>query len=115
MAHRQNVHHLFPVWHTPVHMIRKIHLRFSRFDKEAELFDRYGVLEQVKEVTWLGDQATGIHPFMLVPLQTTRSHNPSRRINPLKVENGMRFVKLPIVDPRTQNFLDKFLRERTPI
>ena len=48
--------------------------------------------------------------FVEVPLpDSEESRALQAGINPLKVENGMRFVKLPIEDPRTQNFLDQFL------
>ena len=88
-SHRQNVHHIFLFGIRSTLMIRKIHLRFSRFDKEAELFDRYGVLEQVKEVTWRRS-GNWDSPFYVGPSSRQREVTiPQAGINPLKVENGM--------------------------
>lgn len=111
-SHRQNVHRVFPVWHTQYTYDQgKYTFDFSRFDKEAELFDRYGVLERIEGGHLAWRSGNWDSPFYVeVPLpDNEESQSLQAGINPLKVENGMRFVKLPIGDPRTQNFLDQFL------
>ncbi len=111
-SHRQNVHRIFPVWHTQYTYDQgKYTFDFSRFDKEAELFDRYGVLERIEGGHLAWRSGNWDSPFYVeVPLpDNEKSQSLQAGINPLKVENGMRFVKLPIGDPRTQNFLDQFL------
>ena len=111
-SHRQNVHRIFPVWHTQYTFNEgRYTFDFSRFDKEAELFDRYGVLERIERGHLAWRSGNWDSPFHVeVPLpDDEESRALQAGINPLKVENGMRFVKLPIEDERTQNFLDQFL------
>lgn len=111
-SHRQNVHRIFPVWHTQyMYDAGKYTFDFSRFDKEAELFDRYGVLERIEGGHLAWRSGNWDSPFYVeVPLPDDEmSRALPAGINPLKMENGMRFVKLPIDDERTQNFLDQFL------
>ena len=111
-SHRQNVHRIFPVWHTQYSLDEgKYTFDFSRFDKEAELFDRYGVLERIEGGHLAWRSGNWDSPFYVeVPLPDSEESRALQvGINPLKVENGMRFVKLSIEDPRTQNFLDQFL------
>ncbi len=111
-SHRQNVHRIFPVWHTQYTFDQgKYTFDFSRFDKEAELFDRYGVLERIEGGHLAWRSGNWDSPFYVeVPLPDSEESRALQvGINPLKVENGMRFVKLSIEDPRTQNFLDQFL------
>lgn len=111
-SHRQNVHRIFPVWHTQYTFDQgKYGFDFTRFDKEAELFDRYGVLERIEGGHLAWRSGNWDSPFYVeLPLPDSEETQALRAgINPLKVENGMRFVKLPIDDPRTQNFLDQFL------
>lgn len=111
-SHRQNVHRIYPIWHTRyTYEDGRYTFDFSRFDKETELFDRYGVLERIEggHIAWRsGDWDS---PFYVeVPLpDDEETRKMSAGINPLKVENGIRFVKLPIEDERTRSFLDQFL------
>lgn len=111
-SHRQNVHRIYPVWNTRYTFeAGRYTFDFSRFDKEAELFDRYGVLERIEGGHLAWRSGNWDSPFYVeVPLpDDEESGKLLPGIHPLKVENGMRFVKLPIEDPRTQNFLDQFL------
>jgi hypothetical protein len=111
-SHKQNVHRIFPVWHTKyIYKDGKYDFDFSRFDKEAELFDHYGVLERIEggHLAWRsGDWDSSFYVEVPLP-DNEESRMLQAGINPLKEENGMRFVKLPIGDSRTQNFLDQFL------
>lgn len=111
-SHRQNVHRIYPVWQTQYTFNEGNYtFNFTRFDKEAELFDSYGVLERIEggHLAWRSGNWNS--PFFVeVPLpDNEESQKLQTGINPMKVENGVRFVMLPIDDPRTKNFLDQFL------
>ncbi|WP_106830818.1 DUF4091 domain-containing protein [Parabacteroides pacaensis] len=110
--HRQNVHRIYPVWHTKyTYKDGKYGFDFSRFDKEVDIFDKAGALERIEGGHLAWRSGSWDSPFFVeVPLpdnQDTKTLLPGT--SPLKVENGIRFVKLPIDDERTQNFLSQFL------
>ncbi|MDD4728649.1 MAG: DUF4091 domain-containing protein [Dysgonamonadaceae bacterium] len=111
-SHRQNVHRIYPVWHTKyTYVDGKYTFDFTRFDKEAEMFDKVGALKRIEGGHLAWRSGNWDSPFYVeVPLpddEDTRKLSPG--VNYLKVENNIRFVKLPIEDKRTQNFLDQFL------
>lgn len=110
--HRQNVHRIYPIWHTQYTLQNgKYTFDFSRFDKEAEMFDKVGALELIEGGHLAWRSGNWDSPFYVeVPVPDDEdSRKLIAGVNPLKVENGLRFVKLPVEDPRTQNFLNQFL------
>lgn len=111
-SHRQNVHRIYPVWHTQYTCKDgKYSFDFSRFDKEVEIFDKAGALRRIEGGHLAWRSGAWDEPFFVeVPLpdnEENKKLQPSP--NPLNPENGIRFVKLPIEDERTQNFLNQFL------
>ena len=111
-SHRQNVHRIFPVWHTKyTYEDGKYTFDFARFDKEAEMFDKVGALKRIEGGHLAWRSGNWDSPFYVeVPLpDDAETQKLSSGVNPTKVEDGIRFVKLPIEDKRTQNFLDQFL------
>lgn len=111
-SHRQNVHRIYPIWHSLyTYNDGKYTFDFSRFDKEAEIFDAVGALERIEGGHFAWRSGAWDEPFFVeVPLpdnEETRKLRPSP--NPLKVENGIRFTLLPVDDERTQNFMTQFL------
>jgi hypothetical protein len=111
-SHRQNVHRIYPVWHTQYTLENgKYTFDFSRFDKETDIFDKAGALELIEGGHLAWRSGAWNSPFYVeVPVtDNEESRKLIAGINPLKVENGIRFVKLPVGDPRTQNFLNQFL------
>lgn len=111
--HRQNVHRIFPVWHTLyTYNQGKYTFNFERFDKEVNIFDKIGALERIEggHLAWRSSEDWNSQYYVEVPLpdnEETRKLIPG--VNPMKVENGIRFVRLPIQDKRTKNFLKQFL------
>ena len=111
-SHRQNVHRIFPVWHTKyTYEDGEYTFDFARFDKEAEMFDKVGALKRIEGGHLAWRSGNWDSPFYVeVPLpDDAETQKLSSGVNPTKVEDGIRFVKLPIEDKRTQNFLDQFL------
>lgn len=112
VSHRQNVHRIFPVWLTQYsYKEGEYSFDFSRFDREVEIFDRYAPLERIEGGHLAWRSAGWNSPFYLeLPLPDSEETRKMKSgINPLKVENGLRFVMLPIDDERTDNFLNQFL------
>ncbi|MDR2037043.1 MAG: DUF4091 domain-containing protein [Bacteroidales bacterium] len=111
-SHRQNVHRIYPVWHTQyTYADGKYGFDFSRFDKEAEIFDKAGALERIEGGHLAWRSGAWDDPFYVeVPLpDNDDSRQLKRSPNPQGVENNIRFVLLPVGDERTQNFLTQFL------
>ncbi len=111
-AYRQNVHRIFPVWHTKyTYENGRYTFDFSRFDREAEIFDKVGALERIEGGHLAWRSGTWDEPFFVeVPLpDNEETRKLSVGHNPLTVEDGFRFVKLPLEDERARNFLDQFL------
>jgi hypothetical protein len=111
-SHRQNVHRIFPIWHTQyTYKNGKYTFDFSRFDREAEIFDKVGALERIEGGHLAWRSGAWDEPFFVeVPLpdnEETRQLRPSP--NPIKVENGMRFTLLPVEDERAKNFITQFM------
>jgi len=111
-SHRQNVHRIYPVWTTQYTYKDGIYsFDFSRFDKEAGIFDKVGALERIEGGHLAWRSGAWDDPFFVeVPLpdnEETRKLQASP--NPIKLENGIRFVSLPIEDDRAKNFLNQFL------
>jgi hypothetical protein len=111
-SHRQNVHRIYPVWHT-LYTYRdgKYTFDFSRFDKEAEIFDKVGALELIEGGHLAWRSGAWDDPFFVeVPLpDNEESRNMKSSPNPKKEENGIRFVLLPVDDERAKNFITQFL------
>lgn len=110
--HRQNVHRIYPIWHT-LYTLKdgKYTFDFSRFDREAEIFENVGALELIEggHLAWRsGNWDSDFYVEVPIP-----DDEESRKLLPgpcpQKVENGLRFVKLPISDVRANNFLCQFL------
>ena len=111
-SHRQNVHRIYPVWHTLYTLKEgKYTFDFSRFDREAEIFDKVGALELIEGGHLAWRSGAWDEPFYVeVPLlDDEESQKLLPGVCPQRVENGIRFVKLPVEDSRTQNFLNQFL------
>ncbi|HBX21696.1 glycoside hydrolase domain-containing protein [Limibacterium fermenti] len=111
-AHRQNVHRIYPVWHTLyTYKEGKYTFDFTRFDQEAGIFDKVGALERIEGGHLAWRSGAWNDPFFVeVPLpdnEETRKLKASP--NPKKVENGIRFALLPVDDERAKNFLTQFL------
>lgn len=111
-SHRQNVHRIYPVWHTLYTLEDgKYTFDFSRFDREVEIFEKAGALDLIEggHLAWRsGDFDSDF--YVEVPLPDDEdSRTLLSGTCPQKIENGIRFVKLPITDSRTQNFLSQFL------
>lgn len=111
-SHRQNVHRIYPIWHTLyTYKNGKYTFDFSRFDKEAEIFDAVGALERIEGGHLAWRSGAWDDPFFVeVPLPDNEE---TRKLgatpNPKKVENGMRFTLLPVDDERAKNFITQFL------
>lgn len=111
-SHRQNMVRLFPIWRTLyTYKDGNYSFDFNRFDKEVEIFKNAGALEWIEggHIAWrTGDFRSAF--FVEVPVPDDEE---SRKLpaspNPVKAENGVRFVLLHVEDPRTQNFLTQFL------
>ncbi|MDD7456101.1 MAG: DUF4091 domain-containing protein [Bacteroidales bacterium] len=111
--HRQNVFRIFPTWHTlyTLDADGKYTFDFSRFDREVEIYEKEGALRLIegghlawRSGTWNSDF------YVEVPLRDDEeSHSLHASPCPQKVENGLRFVILPVNDPRAKNFLTQFL------
>lgn len=111
-SHRQNVHRIYPVWHTLYTFNNGAYtFDFSRFDQEADLFDKAGALELIEGGHLAWRSGNWDSPFYVeVPVEDNEESRALRAgVCPQKVENGIRFVLLPVEDPRTQNFLSQFL------
>lgn len=111
-SHRQNVHRIYPVWHTLYKYENgKYTFDFSRFDKEAEIFDAVGALERIEGGHLAWRSGAWDDPFFVeVPLPDNEETRELRvSPNPTKVENGIRFTLLPVDDERAKNFLTQFL------
>ncbi len=111
-SHRQNVHRIYPVWNTQyAYKNGQYSFDFSRFDREAGIFDKVGALERIEGGHLAWRSGAWDDPFFVeVPLpdnEETRKLKGSP--NPIKTDNGIRFVTLPIEDVRAQNFLNQFL------
>ena len=111
-SHRQNVHRIYPIWHTLyTYKNGKYTFDFSRFDKEAEIFDAVGALERIEGGHLAWRSGAWDDPFFVeVPLPDNEE---TRKLgatpNPKKVENGMRFTLLPVDDERAKNFITQFM------
>lgn len=111
-SHRQNVHRIYPIWHTLyTYKNGKYTFDFSRFDKEAEIFDAVGALERIEGGHLAWRSGAWDDPFFVeIPLPDNEE---TRKLgatpNPKKVENGMRFTLLPVDDERAKNFITQFL------
>ncbi len=111
-AHRQNVHRIYPIWHTLyTYKNGKYTFDFSRFDKEAEIFDAVGALERIEGGHLAWRSGAWDEPFFVeVPLPDNEETGKLRATpNPKTVENGMRFTLLPVDDERAKNFITQFL------
>lgn len=111
-SHRQNVHRIYPVWHTLYKYENgKYTFDFSRFDREAEIFDAVGALERIEGGHLAWRSGAWDDPFFVeVPLPDNEETRELRTSpNPTKVENGIRFTLLPVDDERAKNFLTQFL------
>ncbi len=111
-SHRQNVHRIYPIWHTLyTYDNGKYTFDFSRFDKEAEIFDAVGALERIEGGHLAWRSGAWDDPFFVeVPLPDNEETAKLRTTpNPMKVENGIRFTLLPVDDERAKNFITQFL------
>ncbi|WP_298653155.1 glycoside hydrolase domain-containing protein [uncultured Proteiniphilum sp.] len=111
-SHRQNVHRIYPIWHTLyTYNDGKYTFDFSRFDKEAEIFDAVGALERIEGGHLAWRSGAWDDPFFVeVPLPDNEETAQLRvSPNPKKVENGIRFTLLPVEDERAKNFITQFL------
>ncbi len=111
-AHRQNVHRIYPIWHTLyTYDDGKYTFDFNRFDKEAEIFDAVGALERIEGGHLAWRSGAWNDPFFVeVPLPDNDETSELRvSPNPKKVENGIRFTLLPVDDERAKNFITQFL------
>lgn len=111
-SHRQNVHRIYPIWHTLyTYDNGKYSFNFSRFDKEAEIFDAVGGLDRIEGGHLAWRSGAWDDPFFVeVPLPDNEETAQLRASpNPQKVENGIRFTLLPVDDDRTKNFITQFM------
>lgn len=111
-AHRQNVHRIYPIWHTLyTYNDGKYTFDFSRFDKEAEIFNAVGALERIEGGHLAWRSGAWDDPFFVeVPLPDNEETRKLRSSpNPKKVENGIRFTLLPVDDERAKNFITQFM------
>lgn len=110
--HRQNGHRIFPIWHTLYTLQdNKYTFDFSRFDKEAEIFEKAGALEWIEggHLAWRSGSFESEFYVEVPVIDDEESRKLLPGVAPQGVENGIRFVKLPIGDARAQNFLSQFL------
>lgn len=110
-SHRQNVHRIFPVWNTQYTLKDgKYTFDFSRFDQEVEIYEKLGALDLISGGHLAWRSGNWDSPFYVdIPLiDGEESRKLQAGPNPIK-QDGLRFVKLPIEDLRTQNFLNQFL------
>ena len=111
-AHGQNVHRIYPVWMTRYSLQNgRFSFDFSMFDKEAEIFEAAGALERLEGGHLAWRSGAWDEPFYVeIPVPDTEAN---RKLQPspapVKVNNGMRLVKVPLEDPRVKEFYDQFL------
>jgi len=111
-SHRQNVHRIFPIWHTLyTYNEGEYTFDFSRFDKEVEIFDAVGALERIEGGHLAWRSGAWDDPFFVeVPLPDNEVTRKLRKSpNPKEVENGFRFTLLPVEDERAKNFITQFM------
>lgn len=111
-SHRQNVHRIFPIWHTLYKYENGKYLfDFSRFDREIEIFEKAGALERIEGGHLAWRSGAWDDPFFVeVPLPDNEESRKLRLSpNPQKVENGIRFTLLPVEDERAKNFITQFM------
>lgn len=112
VEHRQNVFRVFPVWHTLYTFNDgKYTFDFSRFDHEVEIYESLGALTLIEggHLAWRsGNWQSDFYVETPIP-DDDGSRSLPAGVCPQKVENGLRFVKLPLSDERAKNFLRQFL------